>query len=61
MMQRIQTFYKEVKQEALKITWPTKPEVVTTTIMVFIFVMIASVFFLFVDKIVSFFVEFILF
>ena len=60
-MQRIQTFYKEVKQEALKITWPTKPEVVTTTIMVFIFVMIASVFFLLVDKIVSFFVEFILF
>ena len=60
-MQKIQTFYKEVKQEALKITWPTKPEVVTTTIMVFIFVMIASVFFLLVDKIVSFFVEFILF
>ena len=60
-MQRIQTLYKEVKQEALKITWPTKPEVVTTTIMVFIFVMIASVFFLLVDKIVSFFVEFILF
>ena len=36
MMQKILTFYKEVKQEALKITWPTKPEVITTTIMVFI-------------------------
>ena len=34
MMQKILTFYKEVKQEALKITWPTKPEVITTTIMV---------------------------
>jgi len=60
-MHKILTFYKEVKQEAQKITWPTKPEVVTTTIMVFIFVLIASVFFLLVDKVVSFFVEFILF
>ena len=33
-MQKIKDFYKEVKQEALKITWPTKPEVITTTIMV---------------------------
>ena len=60
-MQKIKDFYKEVKQEALKITWPTKPEVVTTTIMVFIFVFLASIFFLLVDKIVSFLVEYILF
>ena len=61
MMQKILTFYKEVKQEALKITWPTKPEVITTTIMVFIFVLISSILFLLVDKIISFGVEFILF
>ena len=60
-MQKIKDFYKEVKQEALKITWPTKPEVITTTIMVFIFVFLSSVFFLLVDKIVSFLVEYILF
>ena len=60
-MQKIKDFYKEVKQEALKITWPAKPEVITTTIMVFIFVFISSVFFLLVDKIVSFLVEYILF
>ena len=58
-MQKIIDFYKEVKQEALKITWPTKPEVITTTIMVFIFVFLASIFFLLVDKIVSFLVEYI--
>ena len=46
-MQKIKDFYKEVKQEALKITWPTKPEVITTTIMVFIFVFLASIFFSF--------------
>ena len=39
-MQKIVKFYKEVKQEGLKITWPTKPEVITTTIMVFIFVIL---------------------
>ena len=60
-MQKIVKFYKEVKQEGFKITWPTKPEVITTTIMVFIFVILASVFFLLVDKIVSFFVEYLLF
>jgi preprotein translocase subunit SecE len=60
-MQKIKDFYKEVKQEALKITWPAKPEVITTTIMVFIFVFISSIFFLLVDKIVSFLVEYILF
>jgi len=60
-MQKIKDFYKEVKQEALKITWPTKPETITTTIMVFIFVFIASIFFLLVDKIVTLVIEFILF
>ncbi len=60
-MQKIVKFYKEVKQEGQKITWPTKPEVITTTIMVFIFVILASVFFLLVDKIVSFLVEYLLF
>ena len=60
-MNKISSFYKEVKQEALKITWPTKPEVISTTIMVFIFVLISSVFFLIVDKIVSYLVTLILF
>ena len=50
-MNKILSLYKEVKQEALKITWPSKPEVISTTIMVFIFVLIASLFFLLVDKI----------
>ena len=60
-MNKISSFYKEVKQEALKVTWPTKPEVISTTIMVFIFVLIASLFFLLVDKIISYLVTLILF
>jgi len=59
-MNKIKNFYNEVKQETLKITWPTKSETVTTTIMVFIFVFLASLFFLLVDKVVSFIVEYFL-
>ena len=60
-MNKISSFYNEVKQEALKITWPTKPEIISTTIMVFIFVLIASLFFLLVDKVISYLVTLILF
>ncbi len=60
-MKNIKNFFSEVKQETLKVTWPTKQETITTTIMVFIFVFIASVFFLIVDKIVSFLIKYILF
>ena len=60
-MNKIKNFYNEVKQETLKITWPTKPEVITTTIMVFIFVFLASVFFLLVDKLITLIIEFVIF
>ena len=42
-------YFIQSKAEAMKITWPAKPEVITTTIMVFIFVLISSIFFLLVD------------
>ncbi len=59
-MDKIKTFYQEVRQEALKITWPTRSETITTTIMVFIFVFLASIFFLLVDKLISFIIKFLL-
>ena len=59
-MQKIKDFYKEVKQETLKITWPAKPEVITTTIMVFIMVAILATFFLITDSIISFLLRIIL-
>ena len=58
---KIIEFYKEVKQEGLKITWTTNHELITTTIMVFIFVFLASIFFLLVDKLISFLFKYILF
>lgn len=42
-------FIDQVRQEAGKVTWSTKKEVTTSTMMVMVVVAIASVFFLFVD------------
>ena len=42
-------FLSQVRAEAAKISWPTRREVVTTTIMVFIMATLASIFFFLVD------------
>ncbi|WBU58453.1 preprotein translocase subunit SecE [Paracoccus sediminicola] len=42
-------FLSQVRAEAAKITWPTRREVVTTTIMVFIMATLAALFFFLVD------------
>jgi len=42
-------FIREVRQEVSKVTWPTRKETTVTTIMVFIMVALAAVFFLLVD------------
>lgn len=53
-------FLRQVRQEASKVTWPTRKETVISTIMVFIFVAIMAVFFLIVDQIANLGVGFIL-
>ncbi|MFZ5671364.1 MAG: preprotein translocase subunit SecE [Pseudomonadota bacterium] len=54
-------FLQEVRQEAKKITWPTRKETMITTVMVLIMVVLASVFFLVVDAILKWGVEKMLF
>ena len=44
-------FFRQVKQEVKKVTWPTKKEVLQTSTMVIILVSIAAAFFFFVDQI----------
>ena len=44
-------FFQQVKQEASKVTWTQRNELVVTTIMVFIMVTLAAIFFLLVDLI----------
>ena len=46
-------FIQEVQQETRKVTWPSRKETVTTTIMVFIMVVIVSVFLSLADYIIG--------
>ena len=48
------TFLQQVRQEVAKVTWPSRRETVTTTIMVFIMIIVAAIFFLAIDQILSF-------
>ncbi len=43
-------FFRQVKQEIKKVTWPTRKEVVRTSIMVIVLVAIAATFFFVVDQ-----------
>ena len=47
------TFLQQVRAEIAKVTWPTRKETVTTTIMVSIMIVLAALFFLSVDAILS--------
>ena len=51
-------FLQDVKQEAFKITWPTKKDTVTGSLMVFVLASLAAVFFLLLDQILKFFFKF---
>jgi preprotein translocase subunit SecE len=50
-------FVREVRAEVGKVTWPTRRETMITTSMVFIFVVIAALFFLLADKIIGFVIK----
>lgn len=60
MSKGIVNFARQVRQEGQKITWPTRKETVTTTIVVLIMVFMVSMFLLFTDWIISTGIEFIL-
>ena len=53
-------FLQEVKQEAFRITWPTKKDTVTGALMVFGLASIAAIFFLLLDQILRFLLNLIL-
>ena len=53
-------FLQEVKQEALKVTWPTGKETLQGTLMVAAMAIIASIFFLLMDQLFQFVLEIIL-
>lgn len=53
-------YLKEVRQEAKKVTWPSRKETIASTIAVFIMVALASVFLFLSDQILAWLVSLIL-
>ena len=53
-------FLAQVRDEGRKVTWPTRKETVVTTVMVFIMVVVASIFFTVVDQALRYLVTLIL-
>jgi preprotein translocase subunit SecE len=53
-------FLQQVRSEAAKVTWPTRKETTITTALVFVFVVLASVFVLVVDQVMAFGVRLVL-
>ena len=53
-------FLQQVRAEGSKVTWPSRKETVITTVMVFVMVVLASVFFLIVDQVLRWGVSLIL-
>jgi preprotein translocase subunit SecE len=50
-------FIRQVRQETAKVTWPTRKETMITTAMVFIFVIVCSIFFFGVDGAIAWIVK----
>ena len=53
-------FLQQVRQETAKVTWPTRRETTISIIMVLVFAIIASIFFLAADQLIAFLVGLIL-
>ncbi|MBI4968559.1 MAG: preprotein translocase subunit SecE [Rhodospirillales bacterium] len=46
-------FVRQVRQEAAKVTWPTRKETTVSTIMVFAMVFLAALFFFLADVVIA--------
>jgi preprotein translocase subunit SecE len=46
-------FARQVRQETAKVTWPTRKETITTTIMVFVMAIVLAIVFFGIDKVLA--------
>ena len=53
-------FIQEVKQEAFKVSWPSRKETIQGSLMVVAMAIVAAIFFLLLDQILKFFLELVL-
>jgi preprotein translocase subunit SecE len=54
------TFFKQVRSEASKITWPSRRETTISTIMVLAMVVVAALFFFAADQLIGWLLGFVL-
>ena len=54
------SYFREVKQEANKVTWPSRKETIASTIAVFIMVIMASIFLYASDQVLAWLVSLVL-
>ncbi len=54
------TFFKQVRSEMQKVSWPSRQETTASTIAVFIMVTIASLFLFFADQLIAMVIQWIL-
>jgi preprotein translocase subunit SecE len=52
-MANLVKFFREVRLESAKVTWPTRKETLQATLMVFVMVVLAALFFVIVDNIIG--------
>jgi preprotein translocase subunit SecE len=52
LTKKIPEFFAQVRQEMRKVTWPTGKETRVTTLVVFIFAIIAAAYFMVVDQVI---------
>ena len=53
-------FVRQVRQETAKVTWPSRKETMITTGMVFLMALLAALFFLGIDQVISWVVKLVL-
>lgn len=53
-------FFSEVRAEMRRVTWPTRRETLLTTAFVFVFALVAAIYFLAVDQVVYRLIQFII-
>ncbi len=53
-------FFRQVRQEVARVTWPSRKELTVTTAMVFVMVVVAAIFFFAVDEVLGYVVRFVL-
>lgn len=54
MFSKLALFLQQTRSEVSKVVWPTRRELLVTTVMVFIMATLAAIFFFLIDQVIAF-------